>query len=337
MVRPANTDPRNERPGVGGTNGRQRPRPLQRREVDLDALAAGFDDTSREMKRPAPALIDPPLPGTVASPGALLQPIQPTSEPTEQTEYVAPDLPELATDNGTSVLARTSVAPTLPADRQRSAPAVEPRWIDPLDGGPQQPDNHLDDIDPSLRAPVVFRRRRRRPRVRRVTRVLRHVDTWSVFKVALVFNLFVYLVCLTAGVLLWQVAYTTGTVNNVERFFEGFGWETFEFKGGEIYHAAWIAGLFVAAGLTGLAVLLATLFNLITDLVGGIRVTVLEEEVLPREERQPQRVASSARRRRRPKRSLAERSAMLDGNQADVDGNLDDVDADVADGGPDER
>ena len=71
-----------------------------------------------------------------------------------------------------------------------------------------------------------------------------------------------------------------GTVDNVEKFFEQFGWESFEFKGGEIYHNAWIGGLFVAVGLTGFAVLLATLFNLITDLVGGIRVSVLEEEVV---------------------------------------------------------
>ncbi len=134
-----------------------------------------------------------------------------------------------------------------------------------------------------LRKPTVVTRRR--PRVRRVTRVLRHVDTWSVFKVAVVFNLFLYGVCLTAGVLLWQVAQNTGTVDNVERFFENFGWETFQLKGGEIFHNAWIAGLFVIVGLTGLAVLLATLFNLITDLVGGIRVSVLEEEVVAREER----------------------------------------------------
>jgi hypothetical protein len=51
-------------------------------------------------------------------------------------------------------------------------------------------------------------------------------------------------------------------------------------KGGEIYHNAWTGGLFVVVGLTGLAVLVATLFNLITDLVGGIRVSVLEEEVV---------------------------------------------------------
>ena len=54
----------------------------------------------------------------------------------------------------------------------------------------------------------------------------------------------------------------------------------FELKGGEIFHNAWIGGLFIAVGLTGLAVLVATLFNLITDLVGGVRFTVLEEEVI---------------------------------------------------------
>ena len=94
------------------------------------------------------------------------------------------------------------------------------------------------------------------------------------------FNAVLYLVCLTAGVLLWNVAYSTGTIDNLEKFFEQFGWETFEFNGGELYHNLWIGGLFVAVGLTGFAVLFATIFNLITDLVGGIRVSVLEEEVV---------------------------------------------------------
>ena len=120
----------------------------------------------------------------------------------------------------------------------------------------------------------------RKPRVRRVTRVVRHVDPWSVFKIAIIANIVLYLIVLTAGVLLWNVAYATGTVDNVERFFESFGWSSFEFNGGEIYHNAWIGGVFVVIGLTGLAVLLATLFNLITDLVGGMRFTVLEEEVV---------------------------------------------------------
>lgn len=320
MVRPASTDPRTERPGSGGTPGRQRPRPPQRREVDLDALAAGFDDTSRGMTRPPTEpssflLTEPesiPLPGTVADAGTLLQPIQHTVEapPTPRSPTPGSPTPGPSAAPAVPAVARTTTMPTLP---QRP---VAPLPIEPVDADPllladlsEAPES---DDDLALRAPVVFRRRRRRPRVRRVTRVLRHVDTWSVFKVALVFNLFLYLVCLTAGVLLWQVAYTTGTVSNVERFFEGFGWETFEFKGGEIYHAAWIAGLFVAAGLTGLAVLMATLFNLITDLVGGVRVTVLEEEVLPREQRQPRRVQRAQRAARPPRVSRArDRSAAL--------------------------
>jgi hypothetical protein len=118
--------------------------------------------------------------------------------------------------------------------------------------------------------------------VRKVTRVVRHVDPWSVFKVALVFNLVLYGVLLTAGVLLWNVAYATGTIDNLERFFESFGWSEFEFDGGAIFHSAWISGLFGVIGLTGVAVLAATLFNLITDLVGGVRMTVLEEEVVER-------------------------------------------------------
>ena len=121
-----------------------------------------------------------------------------------------------------------------------------------------------------------------KPRVRKVSRVVRAVDAWSVFKVSIIFYLAMYVVCLVAGVLLWNVAYSTGTIDNISSFFESFGWKSFEFKGGEIFHNAWILGLFLVVGLTGLNVVLATLFNLITDLVGGIRFTVLEEEVVVR-------------------------------------------------------
>ena len=115
-----------------------------------------------------------------------------------------------------------------------------------------------------------------RPAVRRTTRTIRYIDPWSVFRVALVAHLVLYAVLLLSGVLLWNVANATGTVENVERFMESFGWESFEFKGGELFHQAWVLGLFAVVGLTGLVVLAVTTFNLITDLVGGIRVTVLE-------------------------------------------------------------
>ena len=97
---------------------------------------------------------------------------------------------------------------------------------------------------------------------------------------------------LVAGVLLWNVAYATGTIDNVERGMESTGWDSFELNGGEIFHNLWIGGLFVAVGLTGGLVLVATLFNLITDLVGGLRFTVLEEEVIERQPSSMRRYAS---------------------------------------------
>ena len=118
-----------------------------------------------------------------------------------------------------------------------------------------------------------------RPRVRRVSRVIRDIDPWSVFKVGLVFHLVLYFVVLISLVLLWNVAESSGTIENVENFMESFGWESFSFDGGALFKNLWVLGLFMVVLFTGLWVLIATIFNLITDLVGGIRVTVLEEEV----------------------------------------------------------
>ena len=118
-----------------------------------------------------------------------------------------------------------------------------------------------------------------KPRVRRVVRVIRDIDPWSVFKVGLAFHLVCYFVALISLVLLWNVAQSTGTLDNVENFMESFGWETFRFDGSELFGNLWILGLLGVILGTGLWVLLATIFNLITDLVGGVRVTVLEEEV----------------------------------------------------------
>jgi hypothetical protein len=139
-----------------------------------------------------------------------------------------------------------------------------------------QPDEDVPQSPSSAPAkePLIKMERRH---LQRTTRIARHIDPWSVFRVTLVFHVVLYLTLLLTGVLLWNVANATGTVDNVERFMESFGWESFEFDGGEIFRQAWVLGLFLVVGLTGLAVLVATTFNLITDLVGGIRVTFLEE------------------------------------------------------------
>jgi hypothetical protein len=181
------------------------------------------------------------------------------------------------------------VSATEPATARTAAPArhrveASPTRPESFDG-----DDPLESWDESAVAPIpvevpmgALRTVGRRPRVRKVTRVVRHVDPWSAFKVGLVFSAVLYVVLLTSGVLLWNVAANTGTLANVERWFTQFGWETFELNGAEVFRDAWVGGLFAAVGLTGFIVLLATLFNLVSDMVGGVRVTVLEEEVVER-------------------------------------------------------
>lgn len=227
----------------------------------------------------------------------------PATPPAGSSPGVAGDADDYVLPEIVPATADVPLQPELPPRPSRPQPAVVP--VMPPVAAPVAPQPTVPAATPATPAPLggwgqavptraarpsaQLRATGRRPRVRRVTRVVRHVDPWSVFKVALLFSGVGYLVVLTSGVLLWRVAESTGTLDNVERWFTQFGWETFELKGDEVFSNAWVIGLFIAIGLTGTAVLMATLFNLVSDIVGGVRVTVLEEEVV-------ERTASSARR-----------------------------------------
>ena len=123
--------------------------------------------------------------------------------------------------------------------------------------------------------------RRNRPRVRKVQRVVRRVDPWGVFKLSLLLFVILYVVLLIAGVLLWRLAASTGTIDNIEGFVrEALPLKEFTLKGDQLFRGSWAFGAIMVIGGTGFAVTMAILFNLLTDLVGGVKVTVLEEEVL---------------------------------------------------------
>jgi hypothetical protein len=98
-------------------------------------------------------------------------------------------------------------------------------------------------------------------------------------------------ILLTAAVLLWQVALSSGIIDNVESFIEEiFALEkgSFAFEAGQMFRAYAVGGLVMVVAATGFTVLLAVRFNLISDLTGGVRVTVVEEETA-RPVRQPDR------------------------------------------------
>jgi hypothetical protein len=123
------------------------------------------------------------------------------------------------------------------------------------------------------------RRQLTRLRARKVRRVIRHLDPWSVLKVSLLFYFCLFIVLMVAGVVLWNVAAAAGTISDIEGFFKDAGaFQSFSFDGFTIFRASVLIGLILVIAGTGINVLLAVLFNLISDLVGGVRVTVIEEE-----------------------------------------------------------
>jgi hypothetical protein len=123
------------------------------------------------------------------------------------------------------------------------------------------------------------RRAAGRLRARKVRRLVRHVEPWSVLKVSLLFYFCLWVILLIAGVILWSFAVGSGTIDNVENFVqELFALESFEFNADEIFRASAIGGLVLVVAGSGFTVLMAVLFNLISDVTGGVRFTVVEEE-----------------------------------------------------------
>ena len=112
--------------------------------------------------------------------------------------------------------------------------------------------------------------------VRRVRRIIRKIDPWTVLKVALVLN--------TVGALIWTlgvwVAWSIAVQRGIpDAFVDVFDRLTIAVTpDGQLYFrvvvmlaVVWI--IVVSATMT----LIAVLYNLISDVVGGIEVIVLEE------------------------------------------------------------
>ncbi len=243
--------------------------------ADGDTASAGDDDPIADKDSSSP--VDPLLAGgrsetadddwSAEAPASTTLPPGATAAAAVAAAMYAPAPPRTA-----PVALPTEPAPTLAVPTLNGQP--ETQVLEPVASPP-----------PTVVPPPPRPRRRARPRVRKVTRVVRSVDAWSVFKVALIFFLAMGVVLITAGVLLWNLAQSTGTLDNVEGFFrEAFGYDTFELQSEPLFRAGLtLTALFVVAG-TGLTVVMAVLFNLIADLTGGIRLTVLEREVIARDD-----------------------------------------------------
>jgi hypothetical protein len=123
------------------------------------------------------------------------------------------------------------------------------------------------------------RRAEERVAQRRAKVVIRKVDPWSVLKFSLLFYFCMMLVFLFAFVILYWILGVTGVLDSIANVLTDVG---FGGAPGFEFHGYWIFSRLFLVGLAGVVVwslvnmLVAVLYNLCSDVVGGIQVTLAE-------------------------------------------------------------
>jgi hypothetical protein len=104
---------------------------------------------------------------------------------------------------------------------------------------------------------------------------VRRFDIRSVLRVSIIFYLSLSCVILVAAFLLWLVATVTGVRSNVEEFVgELVVAEDFRLVGTKMLQLAAVLSIVLVVLGSAANVVMATLYNLISDVVGGLSVEV---------------------------------------------------------------
>jgi hypothetical protein len=114
---------------------------------------------------------------------------------------------------------------------------------------------------------------------RRAKVVVRKVEPWSVLKFSLLFYFCLMLVFLLAFVILYWILGVTGVLDSVAKVLSdvGFGGTAgFEFRGYWIFSRLFLVGLAGVVVWSLLNMLIAVLYNLVSDVSGGIQITLAE-------------------------------------------------------------
>lgn len=118
---------------------------------------------------------------------------------------------------------------------------------------------------------------------RRYRQTIRKVDLWTVLKISVCFYLTALLVMLFAGMVLWWIASALGMIENLEDFMgELVESDDFRFLSWDVLRGASLVGLVLVCIMVVVTVLAAAFYNLFAELLGGIEVTVVEEENVTR-------------------------------------------------------
>lgn len=183
--------------------------------------------------------------------------------------------PEAASPTSDPALTSVSVPPAEPVPSPRRT-GSEPTAAVPTAGWGSGIDPA--DLGPALSAPEMTLGPSRRRRARRPTRVrtratIRHLDIMTVIRVSVLFWAVVLITLVVASVLLWTFADAFGTLPSIQKSVRTlFSLKSFQLHPGTIAMYTAAAGVVIAVAGTLASIVLALIYNLIADVVGGVRV-----------------------------------------------------------------
>jgi Transmembrane domain of unknown function (DUF3566) len=124
------------------------------------------------------------------------------------------------------------------------------------------------------------RARTKRPapaRSRQARVVLRKVGPWSVLKISFLFYLCVMVVIIGAMMILYAILGAIGALDSLTRLIRDlFADQSFQIHGGWLFSRGLSIGLALVVLWTLINVFIVFLYNLLSDVVGGIEVTLSE-------------------------------------------------------------
>ena len=139
--------------------------------------------------------------------------------------------------------------------------------------------------------------------VQRVRRVVRKIDPWTVLKVSFVFNAIMALVIVLGTVVFWSVFVNAGIPEKINDLAIVIGIENgITFDGPVYFRIVVLLAVIGTIMMTGFFTLAAVIYNLISDLVGGIEIVMLEEAAVARTARPQVTLPTSSRKKKAPKK-----------------------------------